>query len=299
MPWVIGIDEAGYGPNLGPLVQAAALARLPDADIAGWVTFRQRVRRAGEPGDARILVDDSKKVHASGGLPALARSLAGWCGGLAEIVRTAGVLDSHELFDAEYHSRLACDAELSHTPCPIAAAGVRPTCINLVVPARLNRVIDDTGSKAPALLRGYAALVQAAMQTLADDGERAIIVTDKLGGRHYYAPLLQETFPQGWVVAECETPAESRYRIENLARPVSAIFRPKADAGSIGVALASMMAKYVRELCMREFNAFWSERVPGLKPTAGYPVDAKRYYREIESEMQKLGLAADTIWRKK
>ena len=31
MPWVVGIDEAGYGPNLGPLVQSAVALRLPDA----------------------------------------------------------------------------------------------------------------------------------------------------------------------------------------------------------------------------------------------------------------------------
>jgi len=30
--WVVGIDEAGYGPNLGPLVQAAVALYLPDDD---------------------------------------------------------------------------------------------------------------------------------------------------------------------------------------------------------------------------------------------------------------------------
>ena len=32
--WVVGIDEAGYGPNLGPLVQAAVGLYLPDDDGA-------------------------------------------------------------------------------------------------------------------------------------------------------------------------------------------------------------------------------------------------------------------------
>ena len=42
-----------------------------------------------------------------------------------------------------------------------------------------------------------------------------------------------------------------------------------------------MTSKYLRELAMKAFNAFWCDRVPGLPPTAGYPTDAKRFYHDI------------------
>ena len=45
MPWVVGLDEAGYGPNLGPLVQAAIALRLPESDPAGWDALKSAVRR--------------------------------------------------------------------------------------------------------------------------------------------------------------------------------------------------------------------------------------------------------------
>src|SRR5436190_17297798 len=71
MPWVVGIDEAGYGPNLGPLVQAAVALHLPDSDSAGWKTLRPVVRRCRGKDDGRLLIDDSKKVYTRHGIEAL------------------------------------------------------------------------------------------------------------------------------------------------------------------------------------------------------------------------------------
>src|SRR4051794_25297256 len=63
MPWIVGIDEAGYGPNLGPLVQAAVAARVPDGTGCLWGCLAAGVRRATDPDDDRVLIDDSKLVH--------------------------------------------------------------------------------------------------------------------------------------------------------------------------------------------------------------------------------------------
>src|SRR5262245_35057862 len=65
MPWLIGIDEAGYGPNLGPFVMSAAGAWAPEErgcpDL--WQLLHEAVRRADEPADGRLLVADSKEVY--------------------------------------------------------------------------------------------------------------------------------------------------------------------------------------------------------------------------------------------
>src|SRR4051812_45222662 len=61
MRWV-GIDEAGYGPNLGPLVMTAVVAEGPDErppDV--WGDLAATVARAGDR-SSRLWVDDSKAI---------------------------------------------------------------------------------------------------------------------------------------------------------------------------------------------------------------------------------------------
>ena len=267
MPWVVGIDEAGYGPNLGPLVQAAVALRLPDDDPAGWETLKPWVRRCHEKDDGRLLVDDSKKVHAGpNGFAKLETGIRGALG-----------FPEGESTLREFN--------------PIVRE-------RLVEPADFNAVIDETGTKAVVVSRGVASLLLSILESLPDETP-AFVVGDKLGGRNFYGPFLQDTFPDAWVVAERESAVESRYRILNLDRDVTIVFRPKADGDSACVALASMVCKYLREVGMKQFNEFWQTHVPGLAPTAGYPVDAKRFYDAIRPAMANLGIEPDRVWRKK
>ncbi|MDR3078295.1 MAG: hypothetical protein LBV15_05995, partial [Planctomycetota bacterium] len=57
-------------------------------------------------------------------------------------------------------------------------------------------------------------------------------------------------------------------------------FQAKADRDAFAAALASLAAKYARERFLLGLNAWFGQRLPGLKPTAGYPQDAKRWLAE-------------------
>lgn len=311
MPWVVGIDEAGYGPNLGPLVQAAVALHLPDEDRAGWETLKPVVRRCHEKADGRLLIDDSKKVYTRGGLAALEQGIHALVGRPArkefghflysvsqlkwieELVMESW-FDTKEMVPLGEPASLNLRDEASNGGVRIgtAAAIVTPAC-------RFNRVVDRSASKATVLANGLCELLADIPIILSSEREPIVFLCDKQGGRNFYAAMLQEAFPTGWIVPEREGAAESRYRVEMLDRPVSVSFRPRADGESVAVALASMLCKYLREVCMRQFNRFWARHVPGIAPTAGYPVDARRFYAEIRPAMKMLGLTDDQVWRKR
>jgi ribonuclease HII len=318
MPWVVGIDEAGYGPNLGPLVQAAVALYLPDEDPAGWETLRPVVRRAHEKKDGRLLIDDSKKVYTRGGLAALEAVGYGLFGTVPQTVESflTGYLCPECITDlrGEVWFDPAEQLPLAVPPADLLEAcgqwtacyrsGFHGLLVNLVPAPLFNKVCDGSGSKGTVLSCGLVSLLaQVPKVGHGTNGEYAdhpvTVLCDKLGGRNHYAALVQQAFPDGWVVAEKESADESRYRVERLGRPVTVTFTPRADAGSVAVALASMLAKYLREVCMRQFNRFWATHVPGIAPTAGYPTDAKRFYDQIRDAMAKLGLSEDQVWRKR
>ena len=145
-----------------------------------------------------------------------------------------------------------------------------------MVPAgEFNRMLISENGKAGAVRR----LLEPLMHTVLVPDDPAIFTVDRQGGRRYYGEWLAELRPGGRLQAFEESPERSTYRVG----PHQVTFLVKADAVRLEVALASMVAKYTRELAMILFNQYWSRQVPDLKPTAGYPQDARRFIGDLES----------------
>ncbi len=327
MRW-IGIDEAGYGPNLGPLVMTAVVAEATDgvfrADgparpIDLWGDLVPTVDRAGgDPG--RLWVDDSKAILRGGKgrdrlesacLAALHAAGKGKPGSLADLLEAlnVGAPDEAELspwFDAGGRTgiwpwvvpREAVEAILARRALEPAGGGWRLSAIESVVvgPARFNVGLDASGSKAEVHFAAFARLLRRGWDR-AGDGTMTFVTGDKHGGRHYYLEPLSRAFADAWIDRGPERPESSRYTIRDGTRRLELTLIPKADRSDGLVALASIVSKAVRELWMDGFNAYWCARVPGLRPTAGYPVDARRFRRAIEEAAAVEGCDPSCWWR--
>ena len=102
--------------------------------------------------------------------------------------------------------------------------------------------------------------------------------------------------PIGWCAVHREGRAESRYELQAGDRPIEFCFRTKGE-DFLPSALASMTAKYLRELAMGALNAFWQRHVPDLRATAGYPQDARRFRQQIAKAKSQLGIDDHRLWR--
>ena len=321
MRWV-GIDEAGYGPNLGPLVMTALVAEEPAGTPPHvWDDLKATVSRADDP-SGRLWVDDSKRVYKArkgrerldaatlAVLAAVGRPLPRTLAALFDAVGAGSTADV-ELApwldpgaDPRYPPLLSRSfAEAAVARRPFDGAGWRVVDVRSVVigPARFNNslAMSPTGSKATVHFAAFAALIRHVWETAPPD--QAIAVRgDKHGGRHFYAEPLRAAFPRAEIIPGAEGPDLSAYRLSLPGRPPLAIeLIPRADGDDGLVALASIVSKTLREHWMDAFNAHWLARVPGLKPTAGYPVDAIRFRRSIEPVCEARGLAPSDWWRTK
>jgi hypothetical protein len=161
--------------------------------------------------------------------------------------------------------------------------------------ADLNHQLAETGSKATVNFRAAMRLVEAVWRRWPDAHPR--VVLDRHGARTSYGGLLARCLGGAAVEVVAETPTLSRYVLRRGDSVLTVSFAVGGDGRFLPVALASMTAKYVRELLMLRFNRFFKDRLPELKPTAGYHGDARRYVTDIRPVIEKLGLSSSELVR--
>jgi ribonuclease HII len=320
MAWIIGIDEAGYGPNLGPFVMTSVACRVPDdeADANLWQLLRGAVRRRADDDAGELLIDDSKVVYTTRGLGGLERGVltalgqagARPCTSLAALVASACPDDGDELRrEVWYRGTQTLPIHLTPDDLESATRPFERACASanvshwqirgvVVCPSRFNALLDEGGSKGHVLAHALTHLLRGQQANLEGEDGLSFFI-DKHGGRNSYAAMLQHALPDSVVFTRQESMASSVYRVHGLGREVRLTFQPRADAEHLCVALASMASKYLREVLMLEFNRFWREQVADLKATAGYPGDAARFFQAIRQALAKLGVREECVWRRK
>ncbi len=365
MFYLIGTDEAGYGPNFGPLAVSATLWRVendalsPDTlyEVLAPEIVRTGTGRKKKDGEIFIPIADSKKIHRHETLAPLETAIFAAISALGKISSPVNSDDLCGILCGEKYrnqrgkipwhtpeTKLILPKDLAWekvleltsalTECMkrsrVTLCGIHS---NLVFPERFNAGIEECGSKgvllsdttmklivhcwnqvremeekrlhsvspvSAALSASSASSVNSFSDACASFENKELpevrVFCDKLGGRNFYLPILMEFFPNlpFCVVQEGREFSEYVHYGEYAALRIR--FQAKGE-NILPVALASMVSKYLREISMERFNIWWRFLLPEIRPTAGYPLDAKRFREEITPKMEELKLNWSQFWR--
>jgi hypothetical protein len=317
MPLVLGIDEAGYGPTLGPLLVCASLWRVEPKQVGCdfWSALRDAVVKGPKRGDWRLTVDDSKSVFdRSVGIGSLERSVLAFASAaglptdsLVELLAALGTADLHT-GPMPWYRELALELPLDRVRAKFAAvagrlgdcmAEARLACVGLragvVTEDQFNHRVARTNNKAELVVEQVLRHIAWAAERCGDNDLHVLV--DRLGGRADYRGLLALAFPHRYVHVLEVTDSISRYRLASQSSDWFIEFRVDADKLHMPVALASMVAKYVREALMARFNAFWQRWMPEIRPTAGYSQDAARFLADVQPVVQSAGVPRELFVR--
>lgn len=314
---LVGIDEAGFGPILGPLVVSSNAFLLPhhflEADlwqILGKSVSDKRKRLAG-----RLFIADSKKAYSRAlGIKHLERAVLACLECLGKKPATLNELlvllcpeclerlNTYPWYHDVGNRRLSANevdiaiaSEILKED--LASSGIRllwleSRCLDV---AYYNKLVAAVKNKASVLFSVTSQLIKRAFDNFSDDDLQ--IIVDRQGGRVHYRKMLQRSFPYMELKILKETPANSSYELRADGKQMRLHFVVGADKKFLPVSLASMVSKYLRELLVANINRYFAGFNADLKPTAGYWKDGLRFIKDLRTHIPRVEYDSNQLIR--
>lgn len=302
---IVGVDENGLGPLLGPLVTTAVVVE----------TARYSKKRHATLGRAQG-IDDSKNTAGFGNMKAaegltlaLIESLCGRvCTDVDELFASL-LLDSHENLTrpCPTSTRSQCWSSRIALPCfggdiEVGRAMVANLRKKGIAIARVKSAVACTGVLNASLLRGQSRVEVdlELMERLVLDAREAspeelTAICGMVGGiRNYLAKMRH--LPRYGVMAVKAPRGALAFEVSGIGKVT---FEIDADANHLPVALASMVGKYVRELWMARQNRFYQAHDATLADVSGYhdPV-TQRFIAQTATLRKSLNILDDCFVRR-
>ena len=309
MAVLVGIDEAGYGPILGPLVVSSAAFSVPD-ELLGtdlWRKLSRAVSKKKTRLNGRLLITDSKKAYSkSAGIGHLRRAVLAHlsclqsspadAAGLLRILcwqscpRLSGYPWYENLKDfplganADDIQIAASVLEKSFAANGIKLLSLKADCLDV---GHYNRMVSAVKNKARVLFTAVSSLIKDAFDNC-PEGQTIQIIIDRQGGRINYLNSLSLMFPQMEIQVIRQDATISSYQLTGEGRVARIHFTTKADTRFLPVALTSMTAKYIRQVLVKALNEYFIGHCKELKPTAGYWQDGLRFIKDVQTNLPTL-----------